>query len=73
MWERGNGETLACGTGAIAAAVAAAVAAVKHGLCETGKDMTVRLSGGILTVSYDGEKAFLTGPVTEVFTGEFEY
>ena len=69
VWERGNGETLACGTGAIAAAVAA----VKHGYSETGKEITVRLAGGILTVNYDGENAFLTGPVTEVFTGEFEY
>ena len=69
VWERGNGETLACGTGAIAAAVAA----VKHGFSETCKGITVRLAGGILTVNYDGEKAYLTGPVTEVFTGEFEY
>lgn len=69
VWERGNGETLACGTGAIASAVAA----IKLGLCEKGKEITVRLAGGILTVNYDGEKALLTGPVTEVFKGEFEY
>nr|MBO4517477.1 carbamoyl-phosphate synthase large subunit [Clostridia bacterium] len=69
VWERGNGETLACGTGAAAAAVAAIVS----GFCEKGKDITVRLAGGKLTVNYDGERVVLTGETTEVFKGEFEY
>ena len=40
---------------------------------DAGKEITVRLAGGILTVNYDGENVLLTGPVTQVFTGEFEY
>lgn len=69
VWERGNGETLACGTGAAAATVAAIV----NEYCDKGKDITVRLAGGKLTVNYDGENVILTGETTEVFKGEFEY
>jgi carbamoyl-phosphate synthase large subunit len=42
VWERGSGETLACGTGACAAAVAA----VENGICKKDTDITVRLKGG---------------------------
>ena len=69
VWERGNGETLACGTGA----VAAAVAAVENGMCDKGKDITVRLPGGDMTVNYSDEKLTLTGSAVMVYEGEFEY
>ena len=68
VWERGNGETLACGTGACAA-VAAAVA---NGLCEAGRDVTVHLPGGDLTVNYTDGRVTLTGGVELVFEGSFE-
>ena len=69
FWERGNGETLSCGTGA-AAAVAAAV---RLGLCPAGKDVTVHQAGGILTVNVTDGHVFLTGNAVKVFDGEFEY
>lgn len=69
VWERGNGETLSCGTGACAAVVAA----VENGYCEKGKDITVKLLGGELTVNYTDERIMLTGTTTMVFEGEFEY
>ena len=69
VWERGSGETMACGTGACAA-VAAAVA---NGLCEKGRDITVRVKGGELIVHYTDEGVTLTGDAKLVYTGEFEY
>ncbi len=69
VWERGNGETLACGTGACAAVVAAC----ERGLCEKGKDITVKLAGGDVTVNYTDERITLTGPTVMVFEGKFEY
>ena len=69
VWERGNGETLACGTGACAAVAAA----VKNRLCPAGQDILVKLSGGDLTVNCTLDKVILTGEVTHVFEGEFEY
>ena len=69
VWERGNGETLACGTGACAAVAAA----VKNGICPADKDIVVKLAGGDLTVRYTEEKITLTGEATHVFEGEFEY
>ena len=69
VWERGNGETLACGTGACAAVIAAA----EKGLCPLNTDVTVKLLGGDLTVNYTGERVTLTGSAVEVFEGEFEY
>ena len=69
VWERGNGETLACGTGACAAAAAA----VKCGLCPAGRDIAVKLTGGDLTVSCTEETVTLTGEAAFVFEGEFEY
>jgi len=66
VWERGVGETLACGSGACAIAVAAQL--LDH--VETQVD--IMLKGGTLTISWDrvGE-VLLTGPVEEVFTGEW--
>lgn len=64
VWERGSGETLACGTGACATAVAM----VLNGLAEKGKDITIELRGGKLVINYD-ETVYMTGPATEAFTG----
>ena len=66
VYERGSGPTLACGTGACAAAVAA----YKHG--ETEAEMTVHLPGGDLLIHYDHRTNMvtMTGPATEVFRGE---
>ncbi len=69
VWERGNGETLACGTGACAAAAAA----VKNGLCDYGCDITVRLDGGDLTVNYSDDGITLSGNAVSVYDGTFEY
>ena len=67
-WERGNGETLACGTGACAAAVAA----VLNGYCPLSEDITVRVRGGILHVRYTGETVLLTGETKLCFEGTVE-
>ena len=69
VWERGSGETMACGTGACAAVVAA----VAGGLCEKGRDVTVRAKGGDLIVNYTDERVTLTGDAKLVYTGEVEY
>ena len=69
VWERGNGETLACGTGACAAVAAA----VENGYCDMGSDVTVSLPGGELTVNYTPEKIILTGSAIKVYRGSFEY
>ena len=69
VWERGSGETLACGTGACAAVVAA----VENGLCEKGRDITVKLLGGDLIVNYTDERILLTGNTSLVYEGVFEY
>ncbi|WP_300691109.1 carbamoyl-phosphate synthase large subunit [uncultured Oscillibacter sp.] len=69
VWERGSGETMACGTGACAAVVAA----VANGLCEKGRDITVRVKGGELIVHYTDEGVTLTGDAKLVYTGEIEY
>ena len=69
VWERGNGETLACGTGA----AAAVVAAVENGYCKKGENITVKLRGGDLIVNYTDEKITLTGNTNLVYKGEIEY
>ena len=69
VWERGSGETMACGTGACAAVVAA----VANGLCEKGRDVTVRAKGGDLIVNYTDERVTLTGDAKLVYAGEMEY
>ena len=66
VWERGIGETWSCGTGACAAAVAA----VENGFCGKGKDITVKLKGGDLTVKYTDETVFMTGNAELIFDGE---
>ncbi len=66
VWERGSGETMACGTGACAIAVAARLA----GHCGDVVDIT--LPGGILRIEWDGQgEVFLEGPAVEVFNGEW--
>ena len=69
VWERGNGETLACGTGACAAVVAA----VENGFCKKGEDITVKVKGGDLIVNYTDEGITLTGNAQLVYKGELEY
>ncbi len=69
VWERGNGETLACGTGA----AAVVVAAVENGYCKKGENITVKLRGGDLIVNYTDEKVTLTGNTNLVYKGEIEY
>ena len=68
VWERGTGETLACGTGACASVVAC----VLNGL--TDNEVFVHLLGGDLLVRYDQKqnKVFMTGPATVVFDGEVD-
>lgn len=66
VWERGSGETMACGTGACAIAVAARL----QGLSQGPVDIT--LPGGTLNIDWDGEgEVFLEGPAEEVFSGEW--
>lgn len=68
VWERGSGETLACGTGACATAVAAML----NGHVE--KEVTVHLLGGDLKIQWDGGNApvYMTGPAATVFDGIIE-
>ena len=67
VWERGTGVTLACGTGACAAAV------VSHWTGRTGREVAVHLDGGVLDIRWDVDTShvFLTGEATSVFEGEF--
>ena len=67
VWERGSGETLACGTGACATTVAA----VLNGYCPQGEPILVKLRGGDLTITYQADgTVMMTGPAEEVFQGE---
>ena len=68
VWERGAGETLACGTGACAAVVAG----IQRGLLD--RRVSVETHGGKLTIEWQGEGApvMMTGPATKVFSGEIE-
>ena len=65
VWERGSGETLACGTGACAAVIAS----VLNGYCDKETDITVKLLGGELIIRYTDESVFMTGPAEKVFEG----
>ncbi len=67
VWERGSGETWACGTGACAVCVAA----VENGISPRDTDITVKLRGGDLTINYHSDgTVIMTGPATFVFDGE---
>ena len=68
VWERGAGETLACGTGACASAYASYLNQ------KTGNKVLVHLLGGDLQIEYDEEKhtIFMKGPATQVFDGEID-
>jgi len=68
VWERGSGETLACGTGACAAVVAATL----NGYCSKGEDIRVILTGGELIINYTDEAVFMTGNCVKVFEGVIE-
>ena len=71
VWERGTGETLACGTGTCATVVAA----ILNNLVDAGEPVTVHLLGGDLKIEWSGREedgVFMTGPAENVFTGEVE-
>lgn len=68
VWERGSGETLACGTGACASAVAA----VLNGYCDKNAEISVFLKGGELRITYTDETVYMVGAARLVFTGEVE-
>ena len=69
VWERGSGETMACGTGACAVAAAA----VKTGICKAGEKITVKLLGGDLEIVIAPDWGVsMTGPAEIAFEGEVE-
>ncbi len=68
VWERGNGETWACGTGACAAVAAA----VENGFCEKDKEIIVKVIGGELKVKYTGSKVEISGDAVKIFEGTIE-
>jgi diaminopimelate epimerase len=69
VWERGSGETLACGTGACATAVAA----VLNGYCSYDTEITVKLRGGDLKIVFRSDgTVMMTGSATHIFDGEID-
>ena len=67
VWERGVGETLACGSGACAVAVISRLKNI------TGENVNIHIPGGTLSISWDGHgDVYLQGPVKEVFSGVYE-
>ena len=70
VWERGSGETLACGTGACAVAVASTL----NGLVDEDVPITVKLLGGDLEILWNRQEnlVYMTGPATTVFEGEID-
>ena len=70
VWERGSGETLACGTGACASVVAS----ILNGYFKKDENIKVILLGGELDICWDSKTncVFMTGPATTVCTGEIE-
>jgi carbamoyl-phosphate synthase large subunit len=68
VWERGIGETWACGTGACAVAAAA----VRCGLADRDTDISLRLIGGELVIRYDDEGIWMTGDAQKDFEGDIE-
>ena len=70
VWERGSGETYACGTGACAVVASS----VKNGICNFDETVYVHLVGGTLEITCDKDyKITMTGPATKVYDGVFEY
>lgn len=67
-WERGNGETPACGTGACAATVAS----ILQGFCPMNENIAVLVRGGTLIVKYTGDTVYLTGQTSLSFEGDIE-
>jgi diaminopimelate epimerase len=67
-WERGSGETLACGTGACAVCVAGVLTG------RTGRDVKIRLRGGDLAIEWkdSDNHVYMTGPAVEVFSGDWK-
>ena len=66
VWERGSGETMACGTGACAIAVAARLLGIADGRVD------ITLPGGTLSIDWDGEgEVYLEGPAEEIFSGKW--
>ncbi|HUY88328.1 MAG TPA: diaminopimelate epimerase, partial [Pirellulales bacterium] len=66
VWERGSGETLACGTGASAVCVAGVLAG------KTGRHVLVHMTGGDLELQWAADDhVYMTGPAVEVFSGEW--
>ncbi|WP_053986182.1 diaminopimelate epimerase [Niameybacter massiliensis] len=68
VWERGSGETLACGTGACATVVGA----VLNGICKQNEEVTVKLRGGELKITYSDETVYMTGAARKTFEGVVE-
>lgn len=68
IWERGSGETMACGS----AACAAVAAAVLNGYCEKDKEIRVLLKGGVLTIRYTDERILMTGNAEKIYDGVVE-
>jgi len=66
VWERGAGETLACGTGACAAVVSG----IRRGILQSPVAVSTR--GGTLSIAWDGGPVWMTGPATPVFEGEID-
>ena len=70
VWERGSGETFACGTGACATVAAA----IKNGYCFFGEDVTVKLLGGDLVINIAPDMSVaMTGGAEKVYEGVYEY
>ncbi len=70
VWERGSGETLACGTGACAVAVAG----VLNGYCSKNDEITIQAKGGKLKVQWNkNNNVYLSGEAVKVFDGEIKY
>lgn len=67
VWERGSGETLACGTGACAVAVASVI----NGICRKEEIIKIQARGGVLSVKWhEDDNVYLTGEAVKVFDGE---
>jgi diaminopimelate epimerase len=66
VWERGAGETLACGTGACAAVVSG----IRRGILQSPVAVSTR--GGTLSIAWDGGPVWMTGPATPIFEGEID-